>query len=323
MLPKDWIKRFSEECRSGHPGRLTLSKFLTLIENENPIAHTALDETSQGVRRAYRLGVTGPPGAGKSTLVNALVKKMASQQSVAIIAVDPTSPFSGGAILGDRVRMNDIGMMEGVFVRSIASRGAIGGLARTTQRVADVLDVAGYDIVLIETMGVGQSEVDISRHADTVIVTIVPESGDGVQAMKAGLMEIADVFVLNKSDRAQADQIRQDILTAIQLRSDGDWLPPVVKTVAIREEGIEDLMTEIDKHRNYLAASGLQEQRRKKRIEFQLWQEIQYRLVSTIRGSDNEEVLAREVAAVHDGRSSLHDSADRLLGVLTTGRKSS
>lgn len=319
MSSTDCVKQFSDDVQRRALSRRTLSRFLTLIENENPEAQRALDRLSSGRLQAYRIGLTGPPGAGKSTLVNAWVRSMDPRETVAVIAVDPTSPFSGGAILGDRVRMVELGSLENVFVRSLASRGAMGGLARTAQKIADALDVAGFQTILFETMGVGQAEIDISRHADTVVVTLVPESGDGVQAMKAGMMEIADIFLLNKSDRAQADQIRQDLLTAIQLRHNDEWTPPVIKTIATQDAGVDEIIAAVDNHRRFQNQSGRLEQRRKDRIKFQLRQEIQHVWTAMLGREDCQAAFEREVAAIHGGEATLQNAAERLLKVMIEG----
>lgn len=316
MSSRDWIRQFSEAVQAHTLSRRTLSRFLTLIENEDPEAQSVVDRLSSGRLQAYRIGLTGPPGSGKSTLVNALVKSMDPTRTVAIIAVDPTSPFSGGAILGDRIRMGESESRENVFVRSVASRGATGGLVRTAQKIADTLDVAGFQTVIFETMGVGQAEIDISRHADTVVVALVPESGDGVQAMKAGLMEIADIFLLNKSDRAQADQVRQDLITAIQLRNEAEWIPPVIKTIATQDAGIVDVIAAIGEHRRFQMQSGRLERRRKSRIEFQLRQEIQHLWASKLSRDSCRKALDREVHAVYQGEATLQNAAERLLHIV-------
>jgi LAO/AO transport system kinase len=212
--------------------------------------------------------------------------------------------------------MVELGSLENVFVRSLASRGAMGGLARTAQNMADALDVAGFQTILFETMGVGQAEIDISRHADTVVVTLVPESGDGVQAMKAGMMEIADIFLLNKSDRAQADQIRQDLLTAIQLRHNDEWIPPVIKTIATQDAGIDEIIAAVDHHRRFQNQTGRLEQRRKDRVEFQLRQEIQHVWTARLGREECQAAFQREVAAIYGGEATLRNAAERILEIL-------
>jgi LAO/AO transport system kinase len=206
------------EFRAGR--RVALARAISLVENERPGFRELLRQLHTGTGRAHRVGVTGPPGAGKSTLTAALIRHYrASAERVAVIAVDPTSPFTGGALLGDRIRMNDIAMDDGVFIRSMATRGSLGGLALATKEVADVMDAFGFDRIIVETVGVGQSELDIAAAADSTVVVLVPESGDGIQAMKAGLMEAADLFIVNKADRPGADRVAREISLMLHLRS--------------------------------------------------------------------------------------------------------
>ncbi|HSJ15870.1 MAG TPA: methylmalonyl Co-A mutase-associated GTPase MeaB [Longimicrobiales bacterium] len=210
---RDLLERFA----AGH--RPALARVISIVENGRPGFEALLDTLHPRLGRAHRIGVTGPPGAGKSTLTTALVQLYRRQGlRVAVVAVDPTSPFTGGALLGDRIRMNDVALDEGVFIRSMATRGALGGLALTTREVADVMDAFGFDRLIIETVGVGQSELDIAAAADTTVVVLVPESGDSVQAMKAGLMEAADLFVINKADRPGADKLAREVSLMIHLR---------------------------------------------------------------------------------------------------------
>jgi LAO/AO transport system kinase len=210
--------------------------------------------------RAYIIGITGPPGAGKSTLTDQLTSAFRRQgKRVGIVAVDPTSPFTGGAILGDRIRMNRHADDAGVFIRSLATRGALGGISRATGEVVNIMDAMGMDIVIIETVGVGQDEIDIVRMAHTTAVVMVPGLGDDIQAIKAGILEIADVFVVNKADRDGADRTARDLATMLEMgrRSEGEWLPRVMKTEASRGVGIDELVAECEKHRSFLFSSGV------------------------------------------------------------------
>jgi LAO/AO transport system kinase len=241
------------------------------------------------IGKAYRIGITGPPGAGKSTITNQLTKLYAVQnKKVGIVAVDPTSPFTGGALLGDRVRMNEVGQIPGVFIRSMATRGSLGGLSKKAVDAADVLDAAGFDIIIFETVGVGQSELDIVQAADTTIVVLVPESGDSVQAMKAGLMEIADFFVLNKCDRPAAQQAVTALKTVLMMKphDENSWMPNIIKTVATANKGIQEIADEIEIHKQFLIKQKIfltkRENQVKKRIQDiveekihkELWEDI-------------------------------------------------
>ena len=214
----DPIDRLLAELRAGRPA--AVARAVSVVENHRPGFDRLLAALHPALGRARRIGVTGPPGAGKSTLTTALAEALRRDgQRVAIVAVDPTSPFTGGALLGDRIRMERIALDPGVFIRSLATRGSLGGLSSTTREVCDVLDGAGFDVILIETVGVGQSELDVARAADTTLVVLVPESGDAIQTLKAGVMEIADVFVVNKADRPGADRLRTDIELMLGLRA--------------------------------------------------------------------------------------------------------
>jgi LAO/AO transport system kinase len=241
-----------------------LARLITFVENLWEIDEI-FRRIYPKVGKAYRVGITGPPGAGKSTLVDKLAVELLERGfRVSIIAVDPSSPFTGGAVLGDRLRMVKA-MERGIFIRSMASRGSLGGLAETTGMVADVLDAFGYDMVLIETVGVGQSEVDVVKATDTVVVVLVPEAGDSVQALKAGLMETADVFVVNKADREGADRFIRELSAVVSL-SPNEWKPPIIKTVALSGEGIKDLADAILKHRDFLG-KRLKEKRINRMVE--------------------------------------------------------
>jgi LAO/AO transport system kinase len=248
-----------------------LARAMTLIENDAPEAAAIVRELFPSTGRAYLIGMTGPPGAGKSTLVDQIVRQLrAKEKTVGVIAVDPTSPYTGGAILGDRVRMQAHAGDSGVFIRSMATRGHLGGLARATSEVAIVLDAAGRDVVLIETVGVGQDEVDIVRTADISIVTLVPGTGDEVQALKAGIMEIADIFIVNKADREGADRTAAAVEAMLTLQSfpAGEWRPPVLRTEATTGRGIPELLETIDRFRAHSA--NAQGERRRSRAEYRL-----------------------------------------------------
>lgn len=231
------------------------ARLITVLENGGSGAEFVMDRIFPMTSGAYRIGFTGPPGAGKSSLVYNLSRLLRAKGiSIGIIAVDPTSPFSGGALLGDRIRMQKLSEDPEVFVRSLASRGSLGGISNCTDEVADLLDAFGKDHILIETVGVGQSELEIAEKSHTVVVILVPESGDGIQAMKAGLMEIGDIFVMNKSDHPDADLAAREIEDALKMKDvpDGSWRPPVVMTSALEGTGIDELLEQIEAHRRYL-----------------------------------------------------------------------
>lgn len=263
--------------------RRALARMISMVENSDPLKYKLLQSLYPHTGKAYVIGITGAPGSGKSTLADRLLKEMRREGlTVGVIAVDPTSPFTGGAILGDRIRMQDHALDPGVFIRSMGTRGNLGGLSRATREAIQVLDAFGKNFVLVETVGVGQSEVDIVRTADTTVVVLTPAGGDSVQTIKAGIMEIADIFVINKADLPGSERTAGEVSAMLDMKGQYDWRPPVISTVTLREEGIGALWQSIQKHRAFLEESGRLHSVRKERVNRELTEQVEYLVKSNV-----------------------------------------
>ncbi|HXN85349.1 MAG TPA: methylmalonyl Co-A mutase-associated GTPase MeaB [Candidatus Binataceae bacterium] len=311
--------------------KVALARLITLIENHAPERNAVIERIYAKTGHAHIVGITGPPGAGKSTLVNLLIAKYrALGKQVAVVAIDPSSPFSGGAVLGDRVRMTDHYKDTGVYIRSISSRGSHGGLSRAAREITKLLDAFGHDIIIIETVGVGQTELGIMDLADTTVVVTVPEGGDAVQVMKAGLNEIADVFVVNKADRDGADRIKAELELSVHLRPAGGWSPPVLMTQAAADKGVDRLVDAIAKHREYLEAHrdpAHEAERRTHELIEVLGGELEDRAARALKDGHQSGLLLR----VREGQTNPYGAARKiledpatlieLLGVGSNGRK--
>lgn len=293
--------------------RVALARLITLVENRAPEVSAVMERIYARTGRAQVIGITGPPGAGKSTLINRLVAKYrALARQVAVLAIDPSSPFSGGAVLGDRIRMTDHYRDAGVYIRSLSTRGSHGGLSRAAREIVKLLDAFGFDFIIIETVGVGQTELAVMDLADTTVVVTVPEAGDSVQAMKAGLNEIASIFVVNKADREGADRLKAELELNVHLRQGDGWRPPVLMTQALSDQGLDALVAALARHaaylRDYLDPA---EQRRRRTREFLevLAAEIEERAARTLAGGGAE----RLVAQVLTGDLNPYSAARRLI----------
>jgi LAO/AO transport system kinase len=296
--------------------RRSVARSISIVENEGSDSASLLKTIHSRIGKAYRIGLTGPPGAGKSTITNQLTKLYRKQnKKVGIVAVDPTSPFTGGALLGDRIRMNEIGIDEGVFIRSMATRGSLGGLSKKAIDAADVLDAAGFDLIILETVGVGQSELDIAQAADTTIVVLVPESGDSVQAMKAGLMEIADFFILNKSDRPGSEQAIASLQTILMMKDHDEktWMPNIIKTIASENKGIQEITDEIERHKTFLNENNLFIQKREKQTKIRIKEIVESKIRRQIWSESGEKFLNSSLEKVVLGDLSPYHIADEII----------
>jgi len=324
-----------------------LARVVSIVENHRDDFEDMLGELHPRIGRARRVGLTGPPGAGKSSITALLVKRYRDAGlKVGVIAVDPTSPFTGGALLGDRVRMENVALDTGVFIRSMATRGSLGGLAAATREVADVFDAFGFDRIVIETVGVGQSELDVARTADSTVLILVPESGDAIQTLKAGIMEAADIFVINKSDRPGADRLRNDVELMLGLRKGVSfdkvpahhgvdlkkfnparmareaaadpaakvWTPPVLRAVATKQEGIDELVAALDRHFAYLEESGQLHARRRERMRERVMDVVEQKVRGRLwKDTGTMSWLEQQLSSVEEGRSTPFSVADQLL----------
>jgi len=305
--------------------RLALARLITRVENRQAGLPEIMRAVQPHLGRAHVVGVTGPPGAGKSTLVDRLTSRLrADGERVAIIAVDPSSPFTGGAVLGDRIRMQTHTLDENVFIRSMATRGSLGGLAAATGDVIKLMDAAGFPWILIETVGVGQTELDIIKQADTTVVILVPESGDSVQAMKAGLMEVADIFVVNKADREGAHALMAELRFSVHLHytssvspKDIDWEIPILAAQATNDVGVAELLGEVKRHRSVLEASGALEKRRRARrradLRMLLTEDFAGRVMAMV---ERDAELGATLEAVSDGKLDAYSGVERILARL-------
>lgn len=297
MYTEPHLQQLVARVCEGNPR--ALARAITIVENRGSESNELLKALFPFSGKAALIGLTGAPGAGKSTLVDQIAREYRKQdRTIGIVAVDPTSPFSGGAILGDRIRMSSHYADPGIYIRSMATRGSLGGLSSTTADVATVLDASGRDLVMIETVGVGQDEVDIVRLADVTIVVLVPGMGDDVQTIKAGIMEIADIFVINKADRDGAERVEREIRAMQSLATrHGDWVPPVVKTVASDGTGIPEVVEAIGKYREYLSSSGVGRERRAENWRKRLTEMLRDALFQTVMANYLDHGKADEYAA--------------------------
>jgi len=306
------LDRVIEKALGGDPR--SIARLITAVESEADRSRKIMQRVYPHTGKAHLIGVTGSPGAGKSTFLDKLISAMmAAGQSVGVIAVDPSSPFTGGAVLGDRLRMQRHSLDPGVFIRSMGSRGSLGGLSRGTYEAALILDACGKDVVLIETVGVGQSEIDIVKIADTVALLLVPGMGDDIQIMKAGIMEIADVFIVNKADRDGTERIVREVNIMLDLQSGKDWRPPVIPTIAESGEGVDLAARSLSDHRLYLASSPEGERRKRRRHRLEVEEIVKREIAKIAETSWEDRISAGILEDLEYRRTDPYTVADDLL----------
>ena len=293
-----------------------IAQAISLVENENSAGNQLLRKLEIPLMKSMKIGITGPPGAGKSSITNQLIKKYRSEnKSVCALLVDPSSPFTSGAVLGDRIRMRDFHDDSKVFIRSIASRGSKGGLSQNIDYISDIIEYSKFDIIIYETVGVGQVELDVVDSVDTTVVVLVPESGDDIQVMKAGLIEIADIYVINKYDRKDSDKLFLTLSNMLQLSDKDKWIPNIVKTIAINDVGINDLKDELSKHNDYLISSN----KILKKYNERFIKKIKYKLINEFENSfwneDRYKVLNEEIEKDIKNRSSIDSIIKRIKSI--------
>jgi LAO/AO transport system kinase len=311
------VSKVAELLSQAREGKIAqTARLLSIVENDEPGAAEVIRATFPQTGRAIKVGFTGPPGAGKSTLVSVLTAAYrAKVPRVAVVAVDPSSPYSGGAILGDRIRMRDRYLDAGVFIRSMSNRGQSGGLARATRRVVSVLDALGFDVILVETVGVGQQEIDVARVVDTVCLLTIPGAGDDIQAIKAGIIEIADILVVNKADRPGADEAVKDLRQMLNLGTPrNDWRTPVLKTSSQNNTGIDELIDAVQKHRDWAVQSGEAQRRVADAMRSEIQALLRERVLRDLARRMDPHSLDNVVALVADKKLDPYGAVDELLG---------